>query len=181
MGVTYDKLRAAGIDYGLKPANATGALQPLLDSGISELSACILQAWLGGAHDGYDTGVSFQAFGEFWGDEGFGATSSKLSAQYYCKDKDTFFAKLLGHDSVSYCLDELRQIDDKAAELVESAGNAKAKASAEKQDVEAEADAEKLRNQALSAVSVGAIGIGTVVAVAVVAYLVFMAQAAKRG
>lgn len=166
MGVTYDRLKAAGIDWGLKPANAAPALQPLLDSGISELSACILQAWLGGAHDERDIGQ-------------FGATSVELSAQYYCKDKASWWDRIAGNDNVYTCLNELRKVDPKAAELVQSAAEAKAKASAKKQDVEAEADAAKLREKALSAVSVGAIGIGTVVAVAAVAYLVFMARTAK--
>lgn len=165
MGVTYDKLRAAGIDYGLKPVDASGALQPLLDSGISELSACILQAWLGGAH--------------YIGDLDFLATSDKLSSQYYCRDKAGTWDKLMGYDTVSYSLNELSKVDAKAAELVESAGKAKAKASAEKQNAEAEADAEKLRQKALSAVSVGAIGVGTVVAVAAVAYFLLLANTAK--
>lgn len=168
MGQTYDKLKAAGIAYGLKPdgAAAIAAGQILADSGISELSACVLQAWLGGAHDEEDTD--------------FLATSSKLSAQYYCDEKISFTDNLLGRDNASYCLAELAKIDDKAAKLVESAAKAKAKASAKKQNVEAQADAEKLYDQALSAVSVGAISVGTIAAVAVIAYVAFLAYTAKK-
>ncbi len=167
MGQTYDKLKAAGISYGLKPSGseAIASAQILADSGISELSACILQAWLGGAHDEKDPA--------------FYATSQKLSAQWYCGDKIGFTDLLFGRDNVYYCLGELSKIDSKAAELVESAAKAKAKASARKQDAEAEADAKRLRDAALSAVSVGAIGVGTVVAVAAVAYLFYLANTAK--
>lgn len=168
MGQTYDKLKAAGIAYGLKPDGpaAIASGQILADSGISELSACMLQAWLGGAHD--------------YTDPAFAATAKQLSAQWYCSDKTGFLAELLGKNSISYSLGELREIDDKAAELVESAGNAKAKASSKKQDVEAQADADKLYNQALSAVSVGAISVGTIAVVAVIGYVAFLAYTAKR-
>ena len=168
MGQTYDKLKAAGIAYGLKPDGqaAIASAQILADSGISELSACILQAWLGGAHDESDPA--------------FAATSSKLSAQWYCGDKVGILDTILGRDNVYYCLDELVKIDSKAAELVESAAKAKAKASAKKQNVEAQADADKLYNQALSAVSVGAISVGTIAVVAAVAYVAFLAYTAKR-
>ena len=167
MGQTYDKLKAAGIAYGLKPdgAAAIASGQILADSGISELSACILQAWLGGAHDESDPA--------------FYATAKQLSAQWYCGDKVGVLDMVLGRDSVWYCLGELAKIDSKAAELVESAAKAKAKASAKKQNAEAQADAQKIYNEALSAVGVGAIGLGTVVAVAAVAYLVYMANTAK--
>jgi hypothetical protein len=167
MGQTYDKLKAAGLSYELKPNRdeAIASAQILADSGISELSACILQAWLGGAHDEKDPA--------------FYATSQKLSAQWYCGDKVGFTDIVLGRDNVYYCLGELAKIDSKAAELVESAAKAKAKASAKKQDAEAQADAQKIYNEALSAVGVGAIGLGTVVTVVAVAYLVFMANTAK--
>lgn len=167
MGATYDKLRKAGIEHDLKPTggDALKAKQILADSGLDELSVCLLQSWLGGAHDRADLA--------------FFGTADELSAQYHCKNVTTWWDKFAGHDEILYALDQLRKIDDKAAELIDSAGNAKAKASAKKQNEEADADAKKLRDQALSAVSVGAIGIGTVVAVAAVAYLLFMASTAK--
>lgn len=165
MGKTFDKLREAGISYGLKPlgAEALAAGPILAASGLTARSACLLQAWLGGAHDAHDTQFAFTAYG--------------LSAQAACGIDNPWFVWSL--PSIADALNELRDLDNKAADLVESAGKAKAKASAKKQNTEAEADAEKLRQQALSAVSVGAIGIGTVVAVAAVAYLVFMASTAK--
>lgn len=165
MGQTYDKLRAAGISYGLKPLGeeALAAGPILAESGLTQRSACLLQAWLGGAHDARDQQFAFTAYG--------------LSAQAACGIENPWFEWSL--PSVSDALNELRDLDNKAADLVESAGKAKAKASAKKQTAEAEADAEKLRQQALSAVSVGAIGTGTVVALTAIAYLVFMASTAK--
>jgi hypothetical protein len=116
MGQTYDKLKAAGVAYGLKPDGAAAlAAGPILaDSGISELSACILQAWLGGAHDESDPA--------------FYATARELSAQWYCGDKVGVLDMVLGRDSVWHCLGELSKIDSQAAELIESAAKAKAKA-----------------------------------------------------
>lgn len=179
MGVTYDKLREAGISYGLKPSGpeALAAGPILAQSGLSSQSACLLQAWLGGAHDATDEGVSYQLFGATIGWEGSSFIAYELSAQYACGISDTLFGWSL--PKMSTAVDELRKIDAKAADLVDSAGKAKAKASYKRQTTEAQADAEKLGKQALSAVSVGAIGVGTVVAVAAVAYLLFLASTAK--
>lgn len=179
MGQTYDKLKATGMGYGLKPSRderiAAGPI--LASSGLSAQSACLLQAWLGGAHDAHQQGISWQIGGATIGQPGFSFVAYELSAQAACGIPDSWWIWSL--PSIDGALSELRAIDGKAAELVESAGRATAAASAKKQMSEAEADAAKLRNQALSAVSVGAIGIGTVVAVAAVAYLVFMANTAK--
>ena len=179
MGVTYDKLRDAGLAYGLKPSGpeALAAGPILASSGLSARNACLLQAWLGGAHDARQGGVNWQVGGATIGVEGFGFTAYELSAQAACGIPDPWFEWSL--PSIADALDELRAIDGKAAELVESAGKAKAKASSKKQSQEAEADAEAIRQRALSAVSVGAIGVGSVVALAAVAYLVFMANTAK--
>ena len=169
MGVTYDKLRAVGISEGLRPVGqeAIDAAPILYASGIPAKSACLLQAWLGGAHDATDFGFS----------EGSTFIAYELSAQYACGVPSAWFSWSL--PSISGALADLRKVDERAAELVESAGNAKAKANYKQQTQAAQEDAERLRDRALSAVSVGAIGVGTVVAVAAVAYLLFLANTAK--
>ena len=180
----YNQLKKAGLAAGLKPSNDADALkvrQILDNSGLELRDACLLQAWMFGAHDKYDTSVGFELLGVTWGEAGFGATSPKLSAQYACEEYITFGDKFAGSDSIDSALSNLRKIDSKAAELVESVGNAKAKASAKKQDVEAEKDAEKIREKALAVVTTGAISVGTIAAVAVVAYIAFMVVTTKKG
>lgn len=179
MGVTYDKLRAVGISDGLKPVGqeAIDAGPILYASGIPAKSACLLQAWLGGAHDATDEGISYQLFGATIGVEGSSFMAYELSAQYACGVPDTWFSWSL--PKISDALADLRKVDERAAELVESAGKAKAKANYKQQTQAAQEDSERLRERALSAVSVGAIGVGTVAAVVAVAYLLFLASTAK--
>ena len=180
----YNQLKKAGLAAGLKPSKDADALKvrQILDkSGLELRDACLLQAWMFGAHDKYNQGVSVEAFGTTWGGAGFTATSGALSAQSACAEYITFGDQLLLNDSISSALSNLKSIDKAAGELVESVGNAKAKASAKKQDVEAEKDAEKIREKALAVVSTGAISVGAIAAVAVVAYIAFMVVTTKKG
>lgn len=171
-GALHDKLRDAGLAAGVKPSwESLQAIAPILaSSGLSQTDACLLQAWLGGAHDLFD--------------DDFGATSAALSAQQFCKLIDSnkpsaveqAFSPLVrgvyGCTFRECAIDALAKIDPKAAELVESAGKAKAVASAKKQDEEAEADAKKARDKALSNIKLGtgaAVGIVLLVAGAVLA------------
>lgn len=162
-GALHDKLLAAGLADGVKPSFETiQAIMPILaNSGLDKTDACLLQAWLGGAHDLFD--------------DDFGATSAALSAQQFCKLIDSnkpssieqAFSPLVrgvyGCTLRECAIDALEKIDAKAAALVLSAGKAKAKASAKKQDEEAEADAEKLREKVALPLKVG---VGTVLLVA---------------
>lgn len=162
----YDQLKKAGLAAGLKPDGKTAlAVAPILNaSGISAEDACLLQAWLGGAHEQDDPQFSF--------------VSWDLSAQAACGLSKPWFG-FFGH-SVYDALASLAKFDAKAAELVKSCGEAKAKASAKKQTAEAEADAKKIGEQALSVVTTSAIGVGTIAAVALVAYVAFLVVTTKE-
>ena len=180
-GTLYQKLRAAGLDAGLRPSWETiQAIAPIIAaSGLSQTDACLIQAWLGGSHDLFD--------------RQFRDTSAALSAQQFCGlidsnklssiEAELFSPFVRGvHDClVQECaIDALAKIDAKAAELVLSAGKAKAKASAKKQDAEAAADAAKLRDSALSAVGWGAgITVGTILLVAGVVLAIKLADVSK--
>lgn len=163
----YNQLKKAGLVAGLKPDGKTAlAVAPVLNSsGLSSDDACLLQAWLGGAHEQDDPQFSF--------------VSWDLSAQAACGMSKPWFG-FTGH-SVYDALKQLEKIDAKAAKLVKSCGEAKAKASAKKQTSEAEDDAKKLANEALAVVTTGAISVGTIAAVAVVAYIAFMVVTTKKG
>lgn len=180
-GTLYSKLRAAGLEAGLRPSWETlQAVAPILaSSGLSQTDACLIQAWLGGAHDLFDGQFRY--------------TSANLSAQQFCGLIDSNkpssieaevlspFVRGVYSCRFSECAtDALAKIDAKAAELVLSAGKAKAKASAKRQDAEAEADAAKLRQEAFSAVGWGAgITVGTLLLVAGAVLAVKLATASK--
>ena len=61
-GTLYQQLRAAGLDAGLRPSWETiQAIAPIIAaSGLSQTDACLIQAWLGGAHDRADPAACYK-------------------------------------------------------------------------------------------------------------------------
>lgn len=163
----YDQLKSAGLSPEQKPSLDTlKAVRDILVKIVSPDDACLLLAWLGGAHDRADPNFLFVDIG--------------LSAQSACGVAQ--WKQALGsfaYRSVDEALGDMtaRGADlAKCAALIRGAGKAKAKASAKKQASEANADALQLAKDALAAVTPEGLGssvsVGVGVAVAVVALVI---------
>ncbi len=200
----YDLLKKAGLSSS-KPSQATlQKVQAVLVKVVSPADACLLLAWLGGAHDAADPQ--------------FASTSSALSAQAACGQEPTgvdaakkaaagvgaaqgsvfgpagalvgaaagwlgaTFAGKATYRSVGSVLADMatRNSDlQKCAELIKAAGTATAKESAKKANKEANADALKLAKDSLAAVTPEGLGSGVKVGVAVAAGVAVLVIAYK--
>lgn len=198
----YDQLKDTGLSASSKPSASTlDKVRGVLVKVVSPEDACLLLAWLGGAHDAADAA--------------FASTSVALSAQAACgQDLSSvdqakkaaaaagaaqgsilgptgiaagaalgwLGATLAGQKAyrgINTVLDDMAARGSdlaKCAELLRGAGKGVAKASAKKQNKEADADALKLAKDALGAVTPDGlgqpIGIGLGVAAAAVAVVV---------
>lgn len=161
-----DKLSKAGLGDHKPSLQTLQAVQPLLAAVMPADDACLVGAWLGGAHDRADSDFLFVDTG--------------LTAQTACGVSQA--AQAAGgwfYRSVDEALDDLAAAGNSdAADLIRKAGKATAKKSAKKQTQEAQDDAKKLAKKALdyatpdgfgSAISLGA-GVAAAVVVAVVAW-----------
>lgn len=156
------KLSSAGLGAYKPSLQTLQKVQPILAAMMPAEDACLVQAWLGGAHDRADLSFLFTDIG--------------LTAQSACGV--SAWSQALGdfaYRSVAEALDDLAsQSADKAAaaELIRKAGKATAKQSAKKQDEEAQKDAKEMAKGALDALTPqgfgGAVSLGAGVAVAVV-------------
>lgn len=159
-----DKLSKAGL-AAHKPSLATlQKVQPILVAAMPAEDACLLGAWLGGAHDRADGDFLFVDTG--------------LTAQTACGISQ--WAQAAGgwaYRSVDEVLADLAAAGHKdAADLIKTAGKSTAKQSAKKQTEEANKDAKKLAKDALGAVTPDGFGssisLGAGVAVAAVVVVV---------
>ena len=190
-----DELKKAGLKAGVKPVLSTlEKVKSVLAKIAAPDDACLILAWLGGAHDASDVA--------------FASTSSGLSAQAACGQSlqgvdaakkaaaaagaaqgsifgptgalvgaavgwfGTTVAGQKTYRSVGAALDSMAAVGPdlkKCSELIRSAGNAVAKESAKKQNKEANADALKLAKDALGAVTPQGLGPSLGVGLGVVA------------
>lgn len=159
-----DKLSKAGLSAHKPSLAVLQKVQPILAAALPAEDACLVGAWLGGAHD--------------WNDPDFFSTSPSLGAQAACGV--SVFNEFLGpfaYRTIDDVLDDLAAAGhEEAAKLIRLAGKSTAKQSAKKQTEEANKDAKKLAENALGAVTPEGFGtsisLGAGVAVAVVVAVV---------
>lgn len=159
-----DKLSKAGLAAHKPSLAVLQKVQPILAAAMPAEDACLVGAWLGGAHDRADSDFLFVDTG--------------LTAQTACGISQ--WAQAAGgwaYRSVGEALDDLAAAGhEEAAKLIRLAGKSTAKQSAKKQTEEANKDAKKLAKDALGAVTPEGFGtsisLGAGVAVAVVVAVV---------